>query len=155
MAMVVADSGCITISIYRTQLGDLDQANQIKNEPVILRITIIPLCTPFSPQPRGVMSFEPRRRYFYTACVCIVAVSIVGLLATALRTLGQSPLYPLISQEKEAEIPESSQTCSQVPIHSDPISYLNGPPTDRFRGLLYRLKFLLMLKTYQTTYGPA
>jgi hypothetical protein len=89
------------------------------------------------------MSFETRRRYLYAACVCIAAVSIIGLLATAVRTLGQSPLYPLIDDEREAGLQVSSQTCPQTPIHTpipqhlDPLNYLNGPPTDRFRGSLY------------------
>lgn len=87
------------------------------------------------------MSFEapkPRRRYIYAACVCIAAVSIVGILATAVRTLGQSPLYPLMNDEREAGL--SSQPCSQTPIQAqknlDSVNYLNGPPTDRFRGSL-------------------
>lgn len=83
----------------------------------------------------GTMSFEtkPRHRNIYTACVCIAAVSIFGLLATTLRTL-KSPLYPLVDEERESG--RTSQMCLQTANHLDPINYLNGPPTDRFRGSL-------------------
>ena len=74
----------------------------------------------------------------YAACVCIAAVSIVGLLAATLRTLDQSPLYPLIDHERDDGL--ASPTCPQIPIQThnylDPMNYLNGPPTERFRGLL-------------------
>ena len=85
------------------------------------------------------MSHKPRQRYMYTACVCIAAVSIVGLLATTLRTMDQSPLYPLIDHERDDGL--APPLCPQIPIqthnHLDPMNYLNGPPTERFRGLLY------------------
>ena len=92
------------------------------------------LPSPLSTTTTRAMSFETssRRKYFYAACVCIAAVCIIGLLATTVRTLGQPSLYPIISQESEGGL--SLQTCPQTPSHSDPINYLNGPPTDRFRG---------------------
>ena len=88
------------------------------------------------------MSFEaykPRRRYMYAACVCIAAVSIIGLLATAVRTMVQAPLYPLIDDERDAGL--ATPTCpQQIPIqthnHFDPMNYLNGQPTEQFRGSL-------------------
>lgn len=92
------------------------------------------------------MSFEvskPRRRYLYVACVGIAAVSIISILATAVRTMGQSALYPLVDDKRETVFQVSSQTCPQTtqtiiqtPKYLDPLNYLNGPPTDRFRGSL-------------------
>jgi len=59
-------------------------------------------------------------------------------LATTMRTMVQSPLYPLIDDERDAEL--ASPTCPQVPIqiHNtlDSMNYLNGPPTERFRDNL-------------------
>jgi hypothetical protein len=72
----------------------------------------------------------------YAACVCIAAVSIIGLLSTAVRTMVQPPLYPVTSDERDS----TAQTCPQTPLqirnHLDPMNYLNGPPTERFRGSL-------------------
>ena len=74
----------------------------------------------------------------YVACVCIAAVSIIGLLATVARTMVQSPLYPIID-DTALQAASRSPTCrEQVSIrihnHLDSMNYLNGPPTERFRG---------------------
>jgi len=77
------------------------------------------------------------------ACVCIAIVSIIGILARDVRTMGQSALYPLVDDKRETGFQVSSQTCPQTiqttiqtPKYLDPLNYLNGPPTDRFRDNL-------------------
>ena len=76
--------------------------------------------------------YKPRHRYMYAACICIAAVFIIGLLAASARTMVQSPLYPL---DRDAKL--VYPTCpQQMPDHLDSINYLNGPPTERFRGSL-------------------
>lgn len=113
--------------------GDLDQVSLLnQSEPAILFVSFLSRTT-------KTMSFEaykPRRKFMYAACVCIAAVSIIGILATAVRTMVQSPLYPL---ERDAGL--ASLTCPQhtpIQVHNylDPMNYLNGPPTEKFRGSL-------------------
>ena len=71
----------------------------------------------------------------YAACICIATVSIIGLLSTAVRTMGQPPLYP-IDDERDARSPTCPQATTQIRNHLDPMNYLIGPPTERFRGSL-------------------
>lgn len=119
----------LTTDIYPKE-DDLDQANQ--NEPARPFFSLSRTTTAMSFE-----AYKPRHRYMYAACVCIAAVSIIGLLATAVRTMVQSPLYPIIDDERDAGL--ASPACPQrIPIqihnHLDPMNYLYGPPTERFRG---------------------
>lgn len=127
-----ADSRLV-LFILSLNKEDLDQVNQ--SEPTILgtfRLSSFAssLSTTTS---MAFESYRLRHSYMYVVCICIAAVSIIGILSTAVRTMAQPSLYPVIDDERDAR-------CPQFPIrshnHLDPMNYLNGPPTERFRGSL-------------------
>lgn len=70
----------------------------------------------------------------YAACVCLATVSFIGIVSTAVRTMVQPPFYPIDDERL------TSPTCPQIPMqirnNLDSMNYLNGPPTERFRGSL-------------------
>ena len=66
----------------------------------------------------------------YVACVCI---AIIGLLSATVRTMVQPSLYSVIHDE--SDVRRTRPTRSQI-RNLDPMDYLIGPPTERFRGSL-------------------
>ena len=128
----------LVLFIIGLKREDLDQVNQ--SEPPTQGISRYFLfATSLSPttsmsfesyKPRHFEHYKPRNRYMYAACICLAAVSFVGLLSTAMRTMVPSPPYRV----------ERDASCSQSPMqsrnHLDPMNFLNGPPTERFRGSL-------------------